>query len=243
MVRTAAGFTLLVAMLAFFAIASLFVAAPRLVRPVKALARTMLRTFGIRVRVTGLEHLDPDATYLYTSNHVGLLDHFVVLGHLPGYVVGLEKAENGKIPLYGWVGKRWGQVRIDRTSVWTSLESYQTVIDRLGAGIGVIMYPEGHRSLDGRLLTFKPALFQMAVESNATVVPIVLSGLQRLYPRGAKLVGSGVVELRVLAPIPPVSGPNARDELATSVRAAMLDALGQTDDSPPWSEEAHDGRV
>lgn len=224
--HTAAGFVVVVVMLAFFTVASVFVDSARLVRPVKALARAAVRAFGVRVSVVGLDGLDPDGTYLYTSNHIGLLDHFIVLGHLPGYIVGLEKNENAKIPLYGFAGGRWGQVRIDRSSVWSSLESYQTVKDRLQSGIGVVMYPEGTRSPDGRLQPFKPALFQMAAESEATVVPVVLAGLHDRYPLGARFVSPGPVEVRLADPIPPIgTGTEARDELERRVRAAMLDRL------------------
>ena len=244
--RNVGGYAVMAVLLFFFLGASLIFKPRHLLRPIKALARLMLRTFGFRIHVSGVANPGPSATYLYMSNHISMFDHFIALGYVPGYLVGLETHETSTIPVYGWAAKRWGQIYIDRGSTWSSLEGYRLIKDRLAAGINVLLFPEGYRTRDGKLRPFKTTPFQIAVETRATVIPIVLKGLFPLCPRRSKMFASGDVELHFAEPIAAGSGAEARDALAAEVRVAMLDRLdeagrqetGQTEPPRPAAPDA-----
>jgi len=228
--RSVAGYSTLVSSIVFFLTTTAFVEPRRVLGPIKAQLRAMFRAFGMHITVTGLENLQPGRTYLFMCNHVSLLDHFILLAHLPGYFVGLEKIEARRVPLYGWAANRWGQIHIDRSSQESSREACQAVVDRLSRGLSVAVFPEGTRTRDGRLRPFKKGVFHIAVDARAEVVPVVLKGLYPVAPRGAIVMGSGPVELRVGKPlqVPPPS-PDAHAALSAQVRAAMLEALGEED--------------
>lgn len=186
----------------------------------------VFRTLGLDVRVAGTEHLDVNRTCFFLFNHVNVLDHLLVLAHLGGYFVGLEAAEAGRIPIYGWAGRRWGQIRIDRSSPEAALEACRRVSERLAQGINVAACPEGRHTRDGALGPFKKGVFHIAVDSQATVIPIALVGLHRLMPHPRRLVAAGDVEIRVLAPIaPPEPSPTAHEELLERTRRAIEAAL------------------
>jgi 1-acyl-sn-glycerol-3-phosphate acyltransferase len=229
----------LASLLVFFLVASLVLRPTRLLRPIKAMVRLMCRAFGWRIRVVGGERMDPSRSYLLMSNHLSNFDHFIALGYLPGYMVGLEKVETLKVPVYGWAARRWGQLHVDRNDLASAIVSCKMVEQRLAEGVNVVVYPEGTRSRDGRLQPFKKGPFHIAVDSQAVILPIVLKGLHELLPKGRMLVAPGEVELHVAEPIPPTPpGPDARQVVADRVRAAFLRELGEEEPGLPGREVA-----
>lgn len=227
-VRNAAAYAVFALLLVFFLAANLLFRPRRILRPLKAALRLMFRMVGLRIRVNGAERLDPNGAYLYMSNHVTLIDHLIALAYLPGYLVGLEKAETLRLPVYGWAARRWGQVHIDRADSRSAAEACRAIEERLLAGTGVVLYPEGTRSRDGRLLPFKKGVFHIAVNTRATVVPLALKGLHRLLPPGRATAAAGEVELHIGRPLAaPEPGPDAVALLSQQVRAALLSALGE----------------
>lgn len=228
LLRNIGGYGLFAVLLVFFLGASLLLGPRRIVRPVKAMLRLIFRTAGVRVRVVGAGRLEAGRAYLYFSNHVTAADHLIALAYLPGYIVGLEKVEAMKLPVYGWAARRWGQVHIDRADAEAARESCRVIAKRLAAGISIALYPEGTRSRDGRLRPFKKGVFHIAVDTRATVVPISLKGLHRLMPPGRALVAPGEIELCIGHPFAaPEPGPDAVTRLSQQVRDTLLRALGE----------------
>lgn len=226
--RNVVGYAVFAGLLVFFLAANIIVRPRRMLGPLKGALRFMLRTVGLRVRVVGLERLEPGRAYLYMSNHVTLIDHLIALAYLPGYLVGLEKVETLRLPVYGWAARRWGQVHIDRAGGPGALESCRAIEERLLAGTGVVLYPEGTRSRDGRLLPFKRGGFHIAVNTGADVVPLALKGLHGLLPPGRAFAAAGEVELHIGRPVAaPEPGPDAVETLSQRVRAAILSMLGE----------------
>ncbi|MBX7194843.1 MAG: 1-acyl-sn-glycerol-3-phosphate acyltransferase [Sandaracinaceae bacterium] len=225
--RNVAGWGALSTLIASFLGSSLVFTPRQLLGPMKAGLRLTFRAFGLRFRVRGLEHLEEGRTYLFMSNHVNVLDHFILLAHLSGYIVGLEAIEASRIPVYGWAGRRWGQIRIDRGSPAAARETCHQVAQTLAGGTNVACCPEGRHTRDGHLQPFKKGVFHIAVESGATILPIAIRGLHPLMPHPSKLVGSGEVEIVLCPPIPaPSPSPTAHEELSSQVHAAIAAALG-----------------
>lgn len=236
--RNLAGWGSLATLVAAFLGSSLLVPTRRLLGPMKAGLRLTFRAFGLRFRVTGAEHLEEGRTYLFMLNHTNVLDHFIVLSHVAGYIVGLEAIEAARIPVYGWAARRWGQVHIDRASPESARETCRVVAGKLADGTNVAVCPEGRHTRDGRLGPFKKGVFHIAVDSQATVVPIALRGLYPLMPHPRLRVAGGEVEIVICPPIrPPPPGPTAHEELSAKVRAAIARALGE--DASPAAPTAH----
>lgn len=230
--RNFAGWGLLVTVALAFLVVSLFVSPRRLLAPLKSALRLVFRAFGLRVRLVGLEHLDPSRTYLFVFNHTNVLDHLILLAHLPGYFVGLEATEAARIPIYGWAGRRWGQIRIDRGSPEGARHACQLVAERLASGTNVAVCPEGRHTRDGRLGDFKKGAFHIAVDARATLVPIAMIGLHALMPHPRKSVGAGELVIDIGVPLlPPEPGPDAHEVLLTEARVAIARALGEA--NPP----------
>lgn len=236
--RNLAGWGALTTVVAAFLGSSLVASPRRLLEPLKAGLRGTFRAFGLRFRVIGAEHLEEGRTYLFMLNHTNVLDHFIVLAHVSGYIVGLEAIEAAKIPVYGWAARRWGQIHIDRSSPESARETCRVVATKLAGGTSVAVCPEGRHTRDGRLGPFKKGVFHIAVDSGATVVPIALRGLYPLMPHPRRRVAAGEVEIVICPPVPPPPpGPAAHEELSAAVRAAIAAALGE-DTAAPRPEAA-----
>jgi 1-acyl-sn-glycerol-3-phosphate acyltransferase len=135
------------------------------------------------------------------TNHLNLMEPFVDMPEIPGWVVAIEKKENFKLPIYSGLIKAWGNIPIDRgdsASARDSLAYAKTVIE---GGTSVAIMPEGTRSPDGKLQPFKKGGFHLAIETGATIVPYVHKGLERFQRKGSLLIRPTDVELVFLDPI------------------------------------------
>lgn len=191
----------------------------------KASARALARLCGVRVRVRGLERLT-DGPYIFTPNHQSHFDIAALLGYLPGNNRFVAKKELFREPVLGLVLRTMGMVPVDRDDSASDIARFR----RLGeGGYSTIIFPEGTRSLDGRLLPFKKGAFVAAIELGFPVVPIVCRGGHAVMPKGRYLsIYPGTVDLVILDPIPTTGMTYAdRDRLRQLVFdriAAVLDA-------------------
>jgi 1-acyl-sn-glycerol-3-phosphate acyltransferase len=187
----------------------------------KARARTLEQMLGVRVTVTGSEHLATGGPFVYTPNHQSHLDILALLGHLPGAVRFVAKQSLWRHKVVGAVLDSLGMVPIDRES---SAEAVAALNRVRAEGQSFVVFPEGTRSRDGRLNEFKKGAFVLAIRLGLPVVPVVCRGTRRLMPRGSRLnVIPGDVELVIERPIP-TDGLrfDDRDALSAQVREAIL---------------------
>jgi 1-acyl-sn-glycerol-3-phosphate acyltransferase len=186
----------------------------------KARARTLERMLGVRVTVTGREHVVSGGPFVYTPNHQSHLDILALLGHLPGAVRFAAKQDLWRHPVVGAVMDSLGMVSIDREDAPAAIAA----LDRLrDDGQSFVVFPEGGRSRDGRLGEFKKGAFVLAIRLGLPVVPVVCRGTRRLMPKGSRLtVIPGEVEIVIERPIPTTGlRYDDRDGLAAAVRAAI----------------------
>lgn len=186
----------------------------------KARARTLERMLGVRVTVTGREHVASGGPFVYTPNHQSHLDILALLGHLPGAVRFAAKRDLWRHPVVGAVMDSLGMVSIDRGDTPAAIAA----LDRLrDDGQSFVVFPEGGRSRDGRLGEFKKGAFVLAIRLGLPVVPVVCRGTRRLMPKGSRLmVIPGEVEIVIERPIPTAGLRfEDRDGLAAAVRAAI----------------------
>jgi len=189
----------------------------------KAQARNLARMCGVRVKVRGLEHLGA-GPYLFAPNHQSHFDIAALLGYLPGINRFAAKKEMFDEPILGAVLRTMGMIPIDRDNPLDAIER----LNRLKlANTSVIIFPEGTRSRDGRLLPFKKGVFVAAIHLGVPIVPVVCKGTQAIMPRGGYLsIVPGEVELVVLEPIPTEGLTyEDRDRLREMVRGRIAGEL------------------
>ncbi|HEX8148303.1 MAG TPA: lysophospholipid acyltransferase family protein [Pyrinomonadaceae bacterium] len=190
-------------------------------------ARNWLRLSGVRVRVRGLEHLDPRRSYVFIANHRSFLDTAMLFYHLRRRIGILAKKELLKVPILGYGMGFVNIMAIDRTNRESAFRTTKDATDRLRAGISFGVFAEGTRARPGELLPFKKGGFYMAVEAGAPVVPVVMKYTDELMGKGSGVARPGAVEMVVLPPIE-TEGLTGEDvkRLTEQTRAAIAEELG-----------------
>lgn len=190
-----------------------------------AIARLGVRAAGVRVEMTGLDNVPEGVSCLFLVNHVSNLDPPVLFPALPGQASVMLKKELMRIPLLGTAMRMAKFVPVERgRSREAAQRSVAAAAEALRAGLHFLIFPEGTRSKDGRLQPFKRGPFYLAMETGAPVVPIAISGTQKLMRKGSAKIYPGVVHVRVLQPIWP-NEFETRDELMRAVRGEIAEAL------------------
>ncbi|NOX80563.1 MAG: 1-acyl-sn-glycerol-3-phosphate acyltransferase [Deltaproteobacteria bacterium] len=175
--------------------------------PTKALVfprmwgRLTCRLAGVRVRIEGLENIEPDQTYIFVANHVSQFDIFTFQGYFPHDFRWIAKKELFRIPVFGTAMQRAGFISMDRTHGRAALKSLNKAAEQIAGGTSVIIFPEGTRSRDGRLHPFKTGAIMLAIKAGVPVVPIGINGTYEILPKGRLLADSGEVVIRVGTPV------------------------------------------
>ena len=137
------------------------------------------------VKIEGLENIDPEKTYLFMANHVSLFDGPLLGSSIPVFIRGVEALRQFKWPFYGWIIKRLGNIPIDRKNIHASIHSIRRVQNVLRQGTSMVILPEGHRTLDGKMRPFKKLPFFLARESGVPIMPVGHSGLFTMKKKGS----------------------------------------------------------
>lgn len=190
------------------------------------------RLSGVRLRVCGLENLDPDRSYVFMSNHRSNADILAIATALrPFQIRWVAKQELARLPFFGWALRALGNVIIDRKDRERAIASYRHARERMERGISVIIYPEGTRGRGRGMLPFKKGGFVLALETGIPVVPVALVGTAEVLACDGWRIHDGDVEVRIGRPIPTAGrGVEDRDRLIAEVRASIEEML--TEDRP-----------
>jgi 1-acyl-sn-glycerol-3-phosphate acyltransferase len=134
------------------------------------------------VQVVGTENFQRGTAAVYVSNHLSYMDTPVVLSKLPFQFRILARHDLFKIPFIGWYLQRSGQIPVDSTSLRSTLASLNRGVKALQAGMPLVIFPEGGRSLDGHLQDFLSGPAYMAIRAKVPIVPMALIGTYELMP-------------------------------------------------------------
>ena len=186
---------------------------------------------GVRLEVEGTEHLPREEAVVLMANHQSNFDVLALMVAVPLSYRWLAKKELFGIPLFGWAMRRAGCVSIDRRNREAAIASMQQAADRAARGESVIVFPEGTRSPDGRVLPFKKGGFMLAIESGAPIVAIAVAGGERIMPKYARRIRRGTMRVRILPPLWTAGLDFAdRDDLMERVRHRLEGALKEERD-------------
>jgi 1-acyl-sn-glycerol-3-phosphate acyltransferase len=190
-------------------------------------SRLILRTAGVRVRVSGLENLPPGPAVL-AANHASALDIPILFGGLPVDFRIIHKRSLLLVPVIGWCLRAGGHISIDRQNPFRARRSLEAAAERIRRGTSVVVFPEGTRSRDGRIGAFKRGSFALAIRAGAPVLPVSIAGLKRLMPRRLPSLRPGEVRVRLHPAIATrhLDADDA-DRVACEAREAVLRACDE----------------
>ncbi len=203
----------------------------------RAWARIILFFSGVRVRAHFEVPLPAEENFVFLANHQSYFDIPALLVTIPNQMRFAAKRSLFKIPFFGWGLAAGGFIPIDRDDKSRARESFQAAVERLKSGISVLFFPEGTRSVDGKLHGFERGGFLLALKSGLPVVPVGIRGAREALPRNRFWVRPAKVEIYFGTPIETATlGVKGRAALTAEVRSKIA-ALAAIEDaavlSPP----------
>lgn len=199
---------------------------PRMRATIRRWGRTLLWMLGVRLELSGEEHSLGGGRILMT-NHVSVLDLLVYASIWPPAGTVVHKKEFERIPVIGRTMRILGFIPIDRSDAAAGRLSLEEAARRVREeGATLLIAPEGTRSRDGRLQSFKKGPFHLAIATGAPIVIGVMEGVEKVLPGGTWIARPGTVRVRFLPPIATADWRLATlaDHIA-EVRARFLEFL------------------
>jgi 1-acyl-sn-glycerol-3-phosphate acyltransferase len=185
----------------------------------------IVRACGIEVEVRGLEHLQPNRSYVLLSNHLSNFDIWCTLAAVPLPIHFVAKKELLKIPVFGQALAISDHIVIDRSRPEDAVE----VINRrataqIRGGFAILFYAEGTRSPDGKVGPFKKGGTVLGLRTGLPIVPMSVSGTRKFLPKRSFIIRPGGKVLIVLDEPIETRGValEERDALTARVRDAVI---------------------
>ncbi len=173
-----------------------------------------------RARFEGREKIPWDRAAVIVANHLSLVDILVIYGLFKPFKW-VAKGELFRVPFVGWNMVLNDYVRIwrgDRESVKKMMNHSR---EHLARGSSLVIFPEGTRSRDGRMLPFKDGAFRLAAEAGCPLIPIAIAGSEVALPKNGLIFRQrATIKLRVLDPLDPKAFASP-DALKEAARAAI----------------------
>ncbi len=145
--------------------------------PQRWLSRSVVRLAGARVELRCAPGFDPNRVCFFVSNHVNLFDPFVLYSVTPQFFRGLELESHFRIPVYGWLMKRFGNVPVREVNRPSDLKRmWRLTRAALDRGVSLVVFPEGGRTVTGRVGPFRDGVFRMARDFGTPITPVSIVG-------------------------------------------------------------------
>ncbi len=186
-------------------------------------SRILIAVSGMKIRVEGLERIDPKRGYVIAANHLSLMDTPLVLACIPLQFRFLAKQSLFSVPFIGGHLRRAGHICVPREDARGSLrgmtEAARVVRER---NVSVLLFPEGGRSA-GELQDFKEGAAYIAIKAGVPLVPVGIRGTREVLPMGSVIIRPGPVQLHIGEPVS-TEGLTIRDRgrLTADLRARIL---------------------
>jgi 1-acyl-sn-glycerol-3-phosphate acyltransferase len=132
---------------------------------------------GAKVVLKASPGFDAQRTSIFMVNHVNLLDPFMLYCAVPQLVRGWELESHFRIPIYGWLMKRFGNVPVPNVRSPKDLKRlWRMTKEAIDSGVSLIIFPEAKRTRDGHVNAFEEGGFRLAQQLGVPIVPASLVG-------------------------------------------------------------------
>lgn len=162
----------------------------------KAAIAAGLKILGIQLNISGRDSVDRVNPSVFMANHQSFLDGPLLFYLIPRVVRVIMKKEIIRIPIIGWAMGFVGFVTVDRKGQKSGHRSIERATRLIKTkGFSYLIFPEGTRSLDGKIKSFRRGAFFLSIDSQTPIVPITIEGTYDLMPKGSRLTKKGTVRV------------------------------------------------
>jgi 1-acyl-sn-glycerol-3-phosphate acyltransferase len=196
--------------------------------------RSVIWASGCPIVLHGRENVREGIPQVIASNHISWFDVFALASTVEVPYHFVAKKELLKIPLFGAALEGAGHITIDRSNRERAIESLRQAGEKIRRSPGaVVIFPEGTRSRNGRLMPFKKGAFMLAAESRVAIVPTAITGSYEIMRKGSWRITPRTIHIHFLPAIPAqeVAELAARgvEPLMEAVRARIASVVGEGD--------------
>lgn len=200
---------------------------------------SLLGGLGVRLRVSGREHVPEGESFVAMGNHRSYLDiAALVLALYPVPVVFVAKKELTRIPFLGWAIAYSHHIIVDRGNREQAVSALKEAMAKIKKGIALGVFPEGTRATTRDLLPFKKGGFYVAVDSGLPILPVSINNSDCVFGKKSGLPRPGEIHVSIHPAVRP--GSQERSEipsLVATVRRIIESGLEER-----TSPEANSGR-
>ncbi len=197
-----------------------------------------------RIELGGVRIENPRRPYVVVSNHQSMAD-IPVLSHVPWEMKWVAKEELFRIPVVGWMLRLAGDIRLNRTDRRSGARTLVAAEKYLAGKCSVILFPEGTRSMDGRVRQFSEGAFYLAIKAGVPVLPIAVDGSHACLPKHSFIFGDpATVRVAVLPPVETSGwGAERAGELRDNVRQMIVQQVAEWRGVSPQEIDARSSPV
>jgi 1-acyl-sn-glycerol-3-phosphate acyltransferase len=207
-------------------------------RAIRCWSRIMMRIFGLELVRVG----EPArGATLFVANHLSWMD--ITILHSQRMMCFVAKSEIERWPLVGWLAGRAGTIYHRRGSTESLSNVSQVMVERLRAGLGVGVFPEGGTGPGDHVRTFHARIFQAAIDAGVPVQPVALRfsrdgrydttiafrPRENFLQNFVRVLGEPVTRAEVVFCEPVSTHAEGRRRIAETARARIVAALGVPD--------------
>lgn len=160
----------------------------------------------IRIKCIGRERILNNTPCIVVVNHRSTVDIFLCPIFIPGNTTVFVRSWPFKLLFVGWFMRHAGYIDCEKTDVSLLVEC-RNLYER---GVSFLFFPEGHRSRDGKLQPFRSGAFITAVELDIPVVPVRMTGTEKLLSMSDHILRPAVINIEILPAVHPSSFPVER---------------------------------
>lgn len=176
---------------------------------------------GSTIEIIGSENIPEDQPVVFVGNHQSNLDIPILTGYIKKHTCFIAKKELGKIPILSLAIKNMNSILIDRGNARQSLRAITNGANNVKQGYSYVIFPEGTRSKDGTIASFKPGALKLATRSKAPIVPFTIVGANRIMQKGTLKIDKVDVKLIIDKPIY-ITDENVKDTKGLTVQAEAI---------------------
>ncbi len=154
-----------------------------------------------KLRISGETVSNPRKPYVVVCNHQSLAD-IPLISNLPWEMKWMGKKELFDLPVIGWMMRLSDDIYVDRKNARSGAQALLRAQKVLEQKCSVMIFPEGTRTLDGRVRSFADGAFHLAVRAGVDILPMAIEGSFNCIPKNSWKFGEpSEIRLAVLSPI------------------------------------------
>ncbi|MCL2327114.1 MAG: 1-acyl-sn-glycerol-3-phosphate acyltransferase [Bacteroidetes bacterium] len=154
-----------------------------------------------KIKIEGLENLDPKQHYIFMANHSSYFDIACLFYATKRRLHFIAKQELGRQFFTGYMLRKLKIIFIDRSNALRSATSMRQAIETIKSGKDIAIFPEGTRTKTGKLGVFKKGGFKMAIQSQTPIVPVVIENSAKAWARNNITFRPATVVVRFCKPV------------------------------------------